>query len=455
MSCGQIALRELGMTEFVYYASEVDKHAIRQTKLNFPDTIQLGDVTRWRDWHIDWSGIALILAGSPCQGFSFAGKQLAFDDPRSRLFFVFAEILSHVRKCNPNVKFLLENVNMKKDYLRIISEYVGVFPVNINSTLVSAQNRNRLYWTDIRTRFEGLFGDVYSDIPQPKDRRIFLRDILDENVPERYYLPQKTVDRILMKGKRTKSGCDKSGCLTCPGHGSGYHSDMDLICVRMTGRNPDKLSNVVCISSNQKNATISMSKSTPMVSAMGLGGGHVPMIIQLPRGRNRGNVYKSKSPTLTINSFEQNNMVIQLNQSKESGGVQLYQQQNRVYDTEGKSPALMAGMSCGSHAIVCHNMMPRSSKTGNGGTGHLLRTDGKSYCLDTGQTNAVETDTMIYPPRIRRLTPTECARLQTIPEWYKWECSETQQYKMLGNGWTVEVIKHILGFLDQNSRRSS
>ena len=151
MSCGQIALKELGCA-VKYYASEIDKYAIKQTQLNFPNTIQLGDVNNWMGWNLDWSSIDLVLAGSPCQGFSFAGKQLAFDDPRSKLFFVFVEILNHIKKFNQDVKFLLENVNMKKSHLRVISEYVGVFPVNINSNLVSAQNRDRWYWTNIRTK---------------------------------------------------------------------------------------------------------------------------------------------------------------------------------------------------------------------------------------------------------------------------------------------------------------
>lgn len=156
MSCGQIALRELGVTINKYYASEIDKHAIKQTQLNFPDTIQLGDIINWQTWDIDWASIDLILAGSPCQGFSFAGKQLAFDDPRSRLFWQFADILKYVKTLNPNVKFLLENVRMKSEYLKIISDNVGVTPVAINSSLVSAQNRFRYYWSNIRVSDGGV-----------------------------------------------------------------------------------------------------------------------------------------------------------------------------------------------------------------------------------------------------------------------------------------------------------
>ena len=117
MSCGQIALKECGVKVEKYYASEIDKFAIAQTQLNFPDTIQLGSITEWKSWDIEWNNINLILAGSPCQGFSFAGKQLNFQDEQSKLFFVFVDILNHVKKLNPDVKFLLENVNMKKEWI--------------------------------------------------------------------------------------------------------------------------------------------------------------------------------------------------------------------------------------------------------------------------------------------------------------------------------------------------
>lgn len=142
MSCGQIALRDLGVGVDRYYASEIDKHAIAQTQLNFPGTIQLGNVERWREWDIDWSSIDLLIGGSPCQGFSFAGKQLAFNDPRSRLFFAYVDILNHIKMYNSEVKFLLENVVMKKEHINVITECLGVHPVMINSALVSAQNQN-------------------------------------------------------------------------------------------------------------------------------------------------------------------------------------------------------------------------------------------------------------------------------------------------------------------------
>jgi DNA (cytosine-5)-methyltransferase 3A len=126
MSCGRIAAERAGLPVTKYYASEVDKHAIKVSQANWPDIIQLGDVTKWREWGVDWASIDLLIGGSPCQGFSFAGKQLAFDDPRSALFFVYVDILNHIRSVNPSVKFMLENVKMKKEHLDVINKYLGV-----------------------------------------------------------------------------------------------------------------------------------------------------------------------------------------------------------------------------------------------------------------------------------------------------------------------------------------
>lgn len=384
MSCGQIALKELGITPEVYYASEIDKHAIGQTQLNFPNTIQIGsvvnvDVTKLQP-------IDLLLGGSPCQSFSFAGKQKGMAtkceieilkleqylelkeqgfefEGQSYLFWEYVRILTDIRKYNPNVLFLLENVEMSKKWERVLSEALGLFGVHINSALVSAQNRERIYWSNIRVKELGLFSELYTDIPQPEDLGIALKDILEDEVEEKYYLSEKMLSGFMNKpgdfGQRFKiqdENCinKKSACITqnlykiqstadfirvkSGAHSGGNHSDMDLICER------------------------------------------------IPK---------------------------QLNPSLESGGKQPYQQ-NRVYNITGVAPAVMANMSCGSYAI----------------------------CLDTGQTNAIE-----YKSRIRRLTPTEVARLQTIPDWYVWKCSSTQQYRMCGNGWTINVIKHILSFI--------
>jgi site-specific DNA-cytosine methylase len=194
MSSGRIALDRAGVKVDQYYASELDKHAIKVTQANWPDTIQLGDVNQWREWDIDWTGIDLLIGGSPCQGFSFAGKQLAFDDPRSKLFFVYVDILNHIRSVNPDVKFMLENVKMKKEHLAVISAQLWVEPVFINSALVSAQNRQRYYWANWE------FG-------QPEDKGIVLADIIESGAVDRE--KSYCIDACYYKGGSVNNYMDK------------------------------------------------------------------------------------------------------------------------------------------------------------------------------------------------------------------------------------------------------
>lgn len=172
ISCGMIALDKLGINVNNYFASEIDENAIKISKANYPNIKHIGDVTKITKDNIkNMPKIDLILGGSPCQGFSNNGKGLNFNDPRSKLFFDFVNILNWVREVNnKNVKFLLENVKMKKEWENIITQYVKVKPIEINSKLLTAQNRPRLYWSNI------------DNIDIPKDAGIELINILDKNV---------------------------------------------------------------------------------------------------------------------------------------------------------------------------------------------------------------------------------------------------------------------------------
>lgn len=162
MSCGRLALEKAGHKVTNYFSSEIEAASIAITQKNFPDTIQLGDVNNWREWELP--EIDLIIGGSPCQGFSKAGKMLNFEDPRSKLFFEFVKAVEHFK---PKF-FMLENVAMKPEYRDIMTEYMGVKPIKINSALVSAQKRDRYYWTNI------------PGIEQPENRNVFLSDILQD-----------------------------------------------------------------------------------------------------------------------------------------------------------------------------------------------------------------------------------------------------------------------------------
>ena len=167
ISCGQLALQRASIPVNQYFASEIDKHAIKVTQHNWPNTVQLGSVVNVKAENLP--KIDILLAGSPCQGFSPAGKGLNFEDARSKLFFEFVRLL---KECKPKY-FLLENVKMKKEYENVITEILGVAPIKINSALVSAQNRERLYWANI------------PNICRPEDKGILLKDILISGFTER------------------------------------------------------------------------------------------------------------------------------------------------------------------------------------------------------------------------------------------------------------------------------
>jgi site-specific DNA-cytosine methylase len=171
MSCGQIALNKLGIQYDKYFASEIDKNSILVTQHNYPNTIQIGNVLEVNS--SDLPKIDLLFGGSPCQGFSFIGKQLNFEDPRSKLFFEFVRLKNEL---NPKY-FLLENVKMKQEYKDIITKYLGVEPITINSNLTSGQNRVRLYWTNIPIN------------EQPIDRGILLDDIINHD-EKNYTIPK-------------------------------------------------------------------------------------------------------------------------------------------------------------------------------------------------------------------------------------------------------------------------
>jgi DNA-cytosine methyltransferase len=372
MSCGQIALDQLGIPVETYYASEIDKYAIQVTQANYPNTIQVGDVTKLNPK--DFADVDLIMGGSPCQGFSFAGKQLAFDDPRSALFFEFIRLLVAIK---PKY-FLLENVRMKKEFLDIISQEVskcypeiqfGISPILINSSLLSAQSRQRYYWTNI------------PNIQQPKDRGIVLRDILETNVNDK--LSDKAI-AYMNRGSK-----------------------------KYTGNKTRAEHYIKHESQKSKTITANMHKGVPFG-------------------------------------------VIAVDKPKQVGSIKDGGQGNRIYSQDGKSSTLSAqsGGTAGSGNTLVETK-PKQLGMAADIKGHdILRRvyspEGKSPCLNAGGGGNREPKVAQEGLTWRKLTPLECERLQTVPDNYTNHVSNTQRYKMLGNGWTVEVIKHILKNINDN-----
>ena len=321
ISCGQVALQRAGFAPTTYFASEIDKYAITVTQRNWPETVQLGCVKNVVGMAASglFGEVDLLMGGSPCQGFSNAGKGLGFVDPRSMLLYDFLMIKNFLQ---PKY-FLLENVRMKKPDQDAISRMIGCEPVFINSADFSAQNRQRLYWTNI-------------PVAAWEDRGILLRDVLEDSQTDR----------------------DKKICLDA-------------------------------------------------------------------------NYYKGSSVENYL-AKSRRQMVFQVNPDKSAGGSQPHMQ-DRVFDESGKTHALTASFA----------------KQTNVQT----RIKNKSFTL-LSRINAgkkIQWHNVSTDPNLtwRRLSVTECERLQTLPDGYTAGISNTQRYKSIGNGWTVDVIAHILQGMHQ------
>lgn len=333
MSCWRLALERAWIPVRSYFASEIDRYSMQVSENNRPDVIQVGDVREIRvksdikatgiarrpdgdtNVYVGDIGLDLLIGGSPCQWFSNAGKGLNFEDPRSKLFFEFVRILNEAK---PRY-FLLENVPMKEERINIINQHLwGIQPMVINSSLVSAQSRERLY--RVGKRVGERYKMIY--IPLPEDKKLTLKDVLQDKVEESYYINQDKVQNTNTK----QSNFLKKILLNINPSGKGMNGNV---------YNPE-----------HKSPTLTTNK------------GEWIKIIQLPRGNNIWGIIEDKTPTLSANLWQHNNLL------------------QEWY-------------------------------------------------------------------RVRRLTPIECERLQTLPDDYTAGVSNSQRYKMLGNGWTVDMISHI------------
>ena len=373
MSCGRIALDQLGISLETYYASEIDKYAMQVSQNNYPDIIQLGDVLTWKEWDIDWASIDLVTGGFPCQAWSLAGKQLGDKDERGKMFWVMLDIMQNVLKHNPNAYYLMENVRMKKEFEEYITTHAenalpNVHKYKINSALVSAQNRVRYYWTNI------------PGIQQPEDKGIVLRDILDietnENYIETHNTPKQVGVAVDIKGhdqiKRVYSEDGKSPTLTTCG---GGHREPKVV-----------------VQSYREVRTDEAKTMRKMVRQQ-TGKDFTPFRAKELKPREDGKV-----GTVTPNLNRDHTISIK--------------------NLPDKADVLKANYYKSGRANFEND-----------------KTKGGKFSA-TG----IQNENLTW----RKLTPLECERLQTVPDNYTEGVSNTQRYKMLGNGWTVEVIKHIL-----------
>lgn len=405
LSGGRVALERAGIEVDKYYSAEIDKYAIQIADKNYPQDkpYRLGDVTKWQDWDIDWSSIDLVTGGSPCQSWSVAGKQLGDRDERGMLFWTMLDIMKKVLEHNPRAKFLIENVKMKKEFEEYITLHTTqalgtVYKHLINSALVSAQNRQRYYWTNI----EG--------IEQPEDKGILLRDIVHEN---------ESIDTVL-NGNHAEFQLGKK-----------YSSLSPEKAITMTARQ------YASWNSNYWFETLS-EYIVPFDKTLQI------LDKEVQRGKvgyfrkdsqaNRVYYIHDKAVTLT---GEAGGEAVKRGQYL-FGHTKKNSQGNRVYGEHEKSCTLNAssGGTAGRGNMLFGCITPdRVNKRQNG----QRFNDGKKFYTLTAQ----DKHGVLIGGYIRKLTPIECERLQTVPDNYTEGVSNAQRYKMLGNGWTVDVIAHI------------
>lgn len=368
MSCGQLALERANVSVDNYYACEIDKYAMQIANKNFPNTIQLGDVSYINSHgsdELNEGEIDLLMGGSPCQGFSFAGEQLAFDDPRSKLFFEFIRIMNDLKP-----KYvLLENVRMKKQFEDVITEHMGFPPQLLNSSVVSAQNRWRNYWfgTYINGKYEQIM------IPPLEDKGLVLKDILQTDHDE----PPVPINE--RNARHHKNPNQKALCTTATMYKGAGNNGMTLV---------DRL---MPVGEAEEYAHYNY-RATKEVYHMN---GKAPTLLTMQGG--------NREPKVATYSPKGGRIV---NRRLDANGVRKDYQMDLPLEPQVE-----------------------------------IRSDDKTNCLTTVQKDNVVVEGMTW----RKLTPVECERLQTLPDNYTEGVSKTQRYKMIGNGWTVDVIAHILG----------
>ena len=403
MSCGQIALEKLGIPVKNYFAAEIDKYAIQVAKSNYPDMIHLGDVKQIqtvRGWKPDdpycmldefnfGHKIDLLIGGSPCQGFSFAGKQLNFKDPRSKLFFEYVRLLKALK---PKY-FLMENVKMKKESMAIITEYLGVEPIEINSNLVSAQNRRRLYWTNIP--IDGL----------PEDKGVVLSDIIEQGFVDRD--KSHCLDANYFKGGNLKSYFEKHRRQLVFSSGLKLVGEADINAREHLRRVYD----------------VDGKSPTLMAST----GGHT-------------------QPKIAVKGARVVNRRLDERGKRQDYNKDIPLQPRLEVREDDKSNCLTTVQK---DSVLANPLILQKARGYN--KGGLKAQDGKTPTISTSSWEHNNHLTLDEGVTWRKLTPTECERLQTVPDGYTCGVSNTQRYKMLGNGWTVDVVKHIFEGLKETA----
>ena len=458
MACGMLAMMKAGIQVDNYYAYEIDKYAIQTATHNFPQIQELGDVFN-ADFR-KYNGIDYLIGGSPCTYWSIAQSPDKRETTASGMGWeLFSQYIRALHEAKPKYFIYENNKSMAKAIYNSISETFGFEPIMINSALVSSQNRQRLYWVGKRNA-DGTYSKV--DVQQPEDRGILLRDILDgadlTNCDKAYCLTSSydgacawnTIERhqrsmvaepvyVASRGRYSDAG-SRSSKTDAPTY-QHYEARTDGKTNAVTTVSKDNLiGEPVCMRYERSERAKQLRKDYE--SGAIKHGYHEYHELQ-PRTDGKSN---------TLSTVQKDNPIcvpVRCFTLPREDGVQTQSKQYRVYDVDGKSTTLCAegggmGAKTGLYAIPIEFNGEIPVKA-------ISAADGKTYTVYEVKGGNITIKGKTYPIKlvdgyyiIRKLTVSECKRLQTVPEWYQFPVSDTQAYKMLGNGWTVDVIAHLI-----------
>lgn len=442
MACGMIALIETGISVDSYEAYEIDKYAVQTVMHNFPQIKECGNV-----FDADFTqhkGVDLLIGGSPCTYWSIAQKNNRETEASGLGWELFSQYVRALREVKPKFFIYENNKSMSNAIRESITKTFGFEPICINSALVSAQNRQRLYWVGRRNK-DGTYSKV--NVEQPEDKGILLKDVINgitdrakgrsvigstgRTTTREYFIKSQgnmTFEPVgvAQRGRYTESGNRSSK------HNGGteqyYESRTDgkSNCVTTVYKD-SMVAEPVNTTSENKNQTIkaqyqqsSIANFCKYTSTYGATGIAEPVV-----------------DTIRVGALPRPNGELSTSQAM------------RIYSIKGKSVNLVAGGGgmggkTGLYAIPVEFADDIPVKA-------ISCSDGKTYTVYEVKNGLITIKSKEYPIKlkdgyyiIRKLTISECKRLQTVPEWYEFPVSDTQAYKMLGNGWTVDVIKHLL-----------
>ena len=459
MACGMIAMQIAGVEVESYDAYEIDKYAIKTARHNFPMIKEHGDV--FGADFTKYEGVDFLIGGSPCTYWSIAQTKNRETVASGMGWELFSQYVRALHDAKPKYFIYENNKSMSKDIRASIDKAFGFEAVLINSALVSAQNRQRLYWVGRRNE-EGTYSKV--NVEQPADRGILLKDVLDSAVAMRD--KAHTIDANYYKG----------GNFTAPNKQSGKRlMAAEPVCLRYERTEEAKRCRKAYEAHEIKHGYNELNelhprpdgKTNTLTTVLKDNQIMEPVCVaergRMYRGQPQHYEARPDGKTNTLTSVEKDNRVAEpINDIYQVGSMPRPDGEIstsagfRIYSTEAKGRYLCANGGGAGAKTELYAIPYAIEFDDDGRPTKAVNADGKEITIYEVRDGKITIKGKQYPIKlvdgyyiIRKLTVRECMRLQTVPEWYEFPVSDSQAYKMLGNGWTCEVIAHILKYLKE------